>query len=162
MPGYTVGNYLATRLEQIGLKHYFMVPGDYNLVLLDQLLENKNMEQVGTCNELNGAYAAEAYARVNGAGAMITTFNVGAFSALNGIAGAYAERLPVIFISSGYNTNDPGANHMLHHTIGTHDFSYLVRATTAGKFTAAPLRAEEMYTPEVFGRTASDVVEVKP
>jgi alpha-2-macroglobulin len=45
---------------------------------------------------------------------------------------------------------------------GTHEFSYLVRATTAGKFTAAPLRAEEMYTPEVFGRTASDVVEVKP
>jgi uncharacterized protein YfaS (alpha-2-macroglobulin family) len=45
---------------------------------------------------------------------------------------------------------------------GNHEFSYLVRATTAGKFTAAPLRAEEMYTPEVFGRTASDVVEVKP
>jgi uncharacterized protein YfaS (alpha-2-macroglobulin family) len=45
---------------------------------------------------------------------------------------------------------------------GTHEFSYLVRATTAGKFTAAPLRAEEMYTPEVFGRTASNVVEVKP
>jgi pyruvate decarboxylase len=124
MPRHTVGNYLATRLEQIGLKHYFMVPGDYNLVLLDQLLDNKNMEQVGTCNELNGAYAAEGYARANGAGAMVTTFNVGAFSALNGIAGAYAERLPVIIISSGYNTNDPGANHMLHHTIGTHDFSY--------------------------------------
>lgn len=35
---YTVGNYLATRLEQMGLKHYFVVPGDYNLVLLDQLL----------------------------------------------------------------------------------------------------------------------------
>lgn len=38
MPVFTIGNYLATRLEQIGLKHYFMVPGDYNLVLLDQLL----------------------------------------------------------------------------------------------------------------------------
>ena len=38
MPGFTIGNYLATRLEQIGIKHYFMVPGDYNLVLLDQLL----------------------------------------------------------------------------------------------------------------------------
>jgi uncharacterized protein YfaS (alpha-2-macroglobulin family) len=45
---------------------------------------------------------------------------------------------------------------------GTHEFSYLVRATTAGSFHAAPLRAEEMYTPEVFGRTGSELVEVKP
>jgi pyruvate decarboxylase len=40
-----------------------MVPGDYNLVLLDQLLANTNMEQIGCCNELNASYAAEAYAR---------------------------------------------------------------------------------------------------
>ena len=38
MADFTVGQYLATRFEQIGLKHYFMVPGDYNLVLLDELL----------------------------------------------------------------------------------------------------------------------------
>jgi pyruvate decarboxylase len=130
---YTVGNYLATRFEQIGLKHYFMVPGDYNLVLLDELLWNKNVQQIGCCNELNAAYAAEGYARINGCGAVVTTFNVGAFSALNGVAGAYAENLPVIFVSAGYNTNDPSANHLLHHTIGTHDFSYqyeMVRQVT--------------------------------
>ena len=78
---YTVGNYLATRFEQIGVKHHFVVPGDYNLVLLDQLLRNKNLQQIGCCNELNAAYAAEGYARVKGVGAVITTFNVGAFSA---------------------------------------------------------------------------------
>jgi pyruvate decarboxylase len=117
MTNFTVGKYLATRFEQIGLKHYFMVPGDYNLVLLDELLENDNIEQIGCCNELNAAYAAEGYARVNGAGAVLTTFNVGAFSALNGVAGAYAERLPVIIVSSGPNTNDVGSNHVLHHTM---------------------------------------------
>jgi pyruvate decarboxylase/indolepyruvate decarboxylase len=101
-----------------------MVPGDYNLVLLDQLLQNKNILQIGCCNELNAAYAAEGYARANGCGAVITTFNVGAFSALNGVAGAYAENLPVIFVSGGYNTNDEVANHLLHHTIGTRNFSY--------------------------------------
>jgi hypothetical protein len=47
MPEFTIGNYLAARLEQIGIRHYFMVPGDYNLVLLDQLLANTNMEQIG-------------------------------------------------------------------------------------------------------------------
>src|SRR5258706_3246080 len=121
---YTVGNYLAARLEQMGIKHYFVVPGDYNLVLLDQLLWDKNMQQIGCCNELNAAYAAEGYARINGAGAVIVTFNVGAFSALNGIGSAFAENLPVIFVSSSYNTNDPGANHYLHHTLGTHDLTY--------------------------------------
>ncbi len=45
---------------------------------------------------------------------------------------------------------------------GNHEFTYLLRATTAGKFLTAPLHAEEMYEPEVFGRTATDIVEVKP
>ena len=123
MSNFTVGKYLAARLEQIGLKHYFMVPGDYNLVLLDELLENTNLEQIGCCNELNAAYAAEGYARVNGAGAVLTTFNVGAYSALNGVAGAYAERLPVIVVSSGPNTNDVGSNHVLHHTMDNGELS---------------------------------------
>ena len=100
-----------------------MVPGDYNLVLLDELLSNEDLTQIGCCNELNAAYAAEGYARANGAGAVLTTYNVGAYSALNGVAGAYAERLPVIFVSSGPNTNDPAANHIMHHTMGTHDFT---------------------------------------
>jgi uncharacterized protein YfaS (alpha-2-macroglobulin family) len=44
---------------------------------------------------------------------------------------------------------------------GTHTFSYIVRATTAGTFRTAPARAEEMYQPEVFGRTGTAVVDVK-
>jgi uncharacterized protein YfaS (alpha-2-macroglobulin family) len=45
---------------------------------------------------------------------------------------------------------------------GTHVFSYIVRATTAGTFRTAPAHAEEMYEPEVFGRTATAVIEVHP
>ncbi len=44
---------------------------------------------------------------------------------------------------------------------GEHTFSYIVRATTAGTFRTAPAHAEEMYTPEVFGRTATTIIEVK-
>ncbi|HEX8169638.1 MAG TPA: alpha-2-macroglobulin family protein [Thermoanaerobaculia bacterium] len=43
---------------------------------------------------------------------------------------------------------------------GEHTFTYLLRATTAGTFITAPTRAEEMYEPEVFGRTATTTVEV--
>lgn len=44
---------------------------------------------------------------------------------------------------------------------GRHQFSYVVRATTAGTFRTAPAHAEEMYEPEVFGRTATHVIEIK-
>ncbi|HZJ30341.1 MAG TPA: MG2 domain-containing protein [Vicinamibacterales bacterium] len=44
---------------------------------------------------------------------------------------------------------------------GVHEFSYIVRATTAGVFRTAPARAEEMYEPEVFGRTATAMIEVR-
>jgi uncharacterized protein YfaS (alpha-2-macroglobulin family) len=44
---------------------------------------------------------------------------------------------------------------------GTHEFSYIIRATTAGTFRTAPTHAEEMYEPEVFGRTATNVIDVR-
>jgi len=121
---HTVGGYLAARLAQIGMKHHFVVAGDFNLVLLDQLLLNKDIQQVYCCNELNCGYAAEGYARATGAAAAVVTFSVGGLSAINAIAGAYAENLPVIFISGGPNTNDQATTHFLHHTMETHDFSY--------------------------------------
>ena len=136
----TVGSYLATRLTQIGLKHHFVVPGDYNLILLDKLLLNPHMEQVNCANELNCSFAAEGYARARGAAACVVTFSVGAFSAFNGIGGAFAENLPVILISGSPNTNDAGAFHLLHHTLGTHDFKYQLEM--AKKITCAAVALE--------------------
>ena len=115
---------MATRLEQIGLKHHFAVAGDYNLALLDQLLLNERVSQVYCCNELNCGFAAEGYARANGAAACVVTYCVGALSAFNALASAYAESLPVILISGSPNTNDLGACHLLHHTLGMLNFRY--------------------------------------
>ena len=44
---------------------------------------------------------------------------------------------------------------------GRHTFTYVVRATTAGTFRTAPARAEEMYAPEIFGRTPTAVITVQ-
>jgi pyruvate decarboxylase len=121
---YTVGSYLAARLSQIGLKHHFAVAGDFNLVLLDQLLTNKDLEQVYCCNELNCGYSAEGYARACGAAAAVVTFSVGGLSAINAIGSAYAENLPVILVSGAPNTNDRATEHLVHHTLATHDFTY--------------------------------------
>jgi pyruvate decarboxylase len=121
---YTVGSYLSARLSQIGLKHHFAVAGDFNLVLLDQLLTNKDLQQVYCCNELNCGYSAEGYARACGAAAAVVTFSVGGLSAINAIAGAYAENLPVILVSGAPNSNDRATEHLIHHTLATHDWSY--------------------------------------
>lgn len=88
---YTVSTYLLDRLSELGIEHIFGIPGDYNLAFLDYVLAHKNLEWIGNCNELNAAYAADGYARIKGIAALITTFGVGELSAINGIAGSYAE-----------------------------------------------------------------------
>ncbi|MFY7952596.1 MAG: hypothetical protein ACOVT5_08820, partial [Armatimonadaceae bacterium] len=44
---------------------------------------------------------------------------------------------------------------------GAYEMTTICRATTPGKFVVPPAKAEEMYSPEVFGRGASDRVEVR-
>ncbi len=98
MKNTTVGRYLIQRLEEAGLRHLFGVPGDYVLDFMDRVVTS-DIELVGTCNELNAGYAADAYARRNGIGGICVTYGVGGLSAINTAAGAYAERVPVVFIS---------------------------------------------------------------
>ena len=121
----TVGSYLATRLEQVGLRHYFGIPGDYNLALFDQILANQNLACISCCNELNAGYAADGYARAHGVAAMLVTYSVGALSAVNATAGHYAEDLPVILISGGPNTHSEPENQILHHSLGEVRYGYV-------------------------------------
>ncbi|XP_057801203.1 pyruvate decarboxylase 1-like isoform X2 [Salvia miltiorrhiza] len=123
----TLGNHLARRLVQIGVRDVFSVPGDFNLTLLDHLIAEPGLNLIGCCNELNAGYAADGYARARGVGACAVTFTVGGLSIINAIAGAYSENLPVICIVGGPNSNDYGANRILHHTIGLPDFTQELR-----------------------------------
>ena len=68
---YTVADYLLDRLAQIGIRHFFGVPGDYNLQFLDHVLAHPQITWVGCANELNAAYAADGYARCKPAAAPI-------------------------------------------------------------------------------------------
>jgi indolepyruvate decarboxylase len=113
----TVGAYLVARLQEVGVREVFGVPGDYVLGLMDEI-EASPLDLVGTCNELNAGYAADAYARVNGVGAVCVTYAVGGFSLLNAIAGAFAERVSVIAICGGPNRSDRSEDRLLHHTLG--------------------------------------------
>lgn len=116
-----LGNHLASRLVQLGVDTVFAVPGDYNLILLDQLIKDERLKVIYTCNELNAGYAADGYSRARGgkAACVVATFTVGGLSLLNAVAGAASESLPVICITGGPNSNDSGTNRVLHHTIGS-------------------------------------------
>ncbi|MFZ5448030.1 MAG: alpha-keto acid decarboxylase family protein [Thermodesulfobacteriota bacterium] len=121
----TVGQYLVRRLEQVGLKHIFGVPGDYVLRFFD-LLEASNIDLVVTCNELNAGYAADAYARLNGVGGVCVTYGVGGFSVFNAVAGAFAERVPLIVVSGGPRITQGSSRVLLHHTIGEMNLQYKI------------------------------------
>ncbi|WP_028946717.1 alpha-keto acid decarboxylase family protein [Synechocystis sp. PCC 6714] len=121
----TVGFYLGDRLRAFNVSHIFGVPGDYVLGLMDELI-NSPVELVCTCNELNAGYAADAYGRVRGMGAVCVTYGVGAFSLINAVVGAYAERVPLVVISGAPSRANRRSHLMLHHTTGDLNLQYKI------------------------------------
>ncbi|KZL82969.1 thiamine pyrophosphate enzyme [Colletotrichum incanum] len=116
-----LAEYLFTRLHQLGIGAIHGVPGDFNLHLLDYV-KPAGLLWVGNTNELNAGYAADGYARIKGIGALITTSGVGELSAINAIAGAYAERAAVVHIVGTPSRPSQDARLMLHH--GFNDGEY--------------------------------------
>ncbi|KAE8341980.1 hypothetical protein BDV24DRAFT_150769 [Aspergillus arachidicola] len=108
--------YLFRRLREAGLQAVHGVPGDYNLLMMDYIVP-AGLEWVGNCNELNAGYAADGYARVKGIGALVTTFGVGELSAINAVAGSYAEMVPVIHIVGTPKRVMQTRGAKLHHSI---------------------------------------------
>ncbi|KAK7195883.1 Thiamine pyrophosphate binding protein [Novymonas esmeraldas] len=127
---YNIGCYLLQRLVKAGVGHLFGVPGDYNLRFLDDVTAQKDLEWVGCANELNAAYAADGYAKCRHLAAILTTYGVGELSAVNGIAGAYAERNPVIHIVGGPATTTEKARAIMHHTLGDGEYEHFLRMST--------------------------------
>lgn len=119
-----IGAYLLERLVQLGTQSVQGVPGDFNMGFLDLIEDHPDLKWIGNSNELSAAYAADGYARVKQTiAAVVTTFGVGELSALNGIAGSFSERLPVIHIVGVPSTAAQGAHSLLHHTLGDGRFS---------------------------------------
>jgi indolepyruvate decarboxylase len=112
----TIGTYLVQRLEQAGLRHVFGIPGDYVLGFYDLLVASR-IEVVGTCTEAGAGFAADAYARVSGLGAVCVTYCVGGLNTLNAVAGAYAEKSPLVVISGAPGLGERAHSPLLHHKV---------------------------------------------
>ncbi|MEU3985099.1 thiamine pyrophosphate-binding protein [Streptomyces sp. NPDC026672] len=138
----TVAEYLLRRLSALGVHHLFGVPGDYNLALLDTVLDFPDVDWVGTANELGAAYAADGYARVRGFGALLTTFGVGELSAANGVAGSYAECVPLVHVTVGPAQSAERAGAVVHHTAADGDYDRFARAHAPLVCASAVLRPD--------------------
>jgi alpha-keto-acid decarboxylase len=121
---YTIGDYLAERLVEAGVDRVFGVPGDYTLTLLDYLIAQPGLAWSGCANELNAGYAADGYARMRGIGALCTTFGVGELSAINAVAGSFAEHVPVVHIVGSPASGTQAAARIVHHSLGDGVFTH--------------------------------------
>ena len=146
----TVGEFILDRLKAIGISEIIGVPGDFNLSFLEQIDEDKDIRFVGACNELNAAYAADGYARQRGVGCLLTTYGVGELSALNGIAGARAEHVPLVSLAGAPPQYATEFRWNLHHTLADGDFANMLDAIAP--FTEVATRVSPMNVVEEFDR----------
>ena len=138
----TIGQYLIERLAAVGVEHVFGIPGDYILGLY-QMLEASTIELVGVTKEDSAGFAADAYARVHGIGCVAVTYCVGGLSLCNSIAGAYAEKSPVIVLGGSPGMNERDRNPLLHHKVKGFEtqFEVMEKLTVAATVLDDPMTA---------------------
>jgi indolepyruvate decarboxylase len=121
----TIGQYLVERLGALGVEHVFGIPGDYILQLY-KLIEESPIKLVGVTREDNAGFAADAYARIHGLGCICVTYCVGGLSTCNSIAGAFAEKSPVIVLAGSPGMSERAHNPLLHHKVKGFETQYEV------------------------------------
>ncbi len=123
----TVIKHVLMRLKQLGIREVFGVPGDFSFGISDAVCNDPELRWIGTSGELNAAYAADGYARVQGFAALATAFGVGELSALCGIAGSYTEHLPVFHLTGMPNVRTQCEGRIVHHTLGNGEFDLFAK-----------------------------------
>ena len=122
----TIGDFLIRRLQEIGITEVIGVPGDFNLNWLEQIEAADGIRFVGSTNELNAAYAADGYSRARGVSCLLTTYGVGELSALNGLAGAACEHIPMVSIAGAPPLFATEKRWLLHHTLADGNFGNML------------------------------------
>jgi indolepyruvate decarboxylase len=125
----TVIEHVLSRLRDIGINDVFGVAGDFAFPIDDAISNCREMRWIGSSSELNAAYSADGYARIHGMAALCTTYGVGELSAMNGIAGAYTEHLPIFHLVGMPASQTQKAHRLVHHTLGNGEFDLFCKMT---------------------------------
>ena len=169
----SIGEYLIRRLQDYGIADCFGIPGDYILAFY-AMLEERPINAIGCTREDCAGFAADAYARLNGMGALCVTYCVGGLSVCNSIAGAYAEKSPVVMITGSPGLRERIHNPLLHHMVRNFRTQYDVfeKLTVAGTELDDPqiafreidrvLAACQRYKRPVYIEIPRDMVHVRP
>jgi indolepyruvate decarboxylase len=113
-----LGEFLFEYLYRRGVRYSFGVPGDFALPTF-AWLEKSRIQSVTMTHEPSAGFAADAYSRINGIGLVCVTYCVGGLNVLNAIAGAYAEKSPVVVVSGAPGRKDREKDPLLHHKVKT-------------------------------------------
>jgi acetolactate synthase-1/2/3 large subunit len=102
-----LSDYVIDFLARHGIEHVFLVPGGGAMHLNDSLANCPTIEFVCNLHEQASSIAAEAYAKGrNGLGAALVTTGPGSTNAVTGLAGAWLDSTPCIFISGQVKRTD--------------------------------------------------------
>jgi len=115
-----LGQFLFDYLHHNGVRHSFGVPGDFALPTF-AWLDRSKIQSITMCHEPGAGFAADAYSRINGIGLVCVTYCVGGLNVVNAIAGAYAEKSPVVVVSGAPGRQDREKDPLLHHKVKTFD-----------------------------------------
>jgi indolepyruvate decarboxylase len=136
--------YTLQRLADLGIDRVFGVPGDYSFPINDAVEENSQLTWVASANELNAAYAADGYARRRGAAILATTYGVGELSAINGVMGSLAEKLPVFHLVGAPSLRIVKQGLVAHHSLGDGVFGNFEPISAAACCVSARLSPENV------------------
>ncbi|HVT87259.1 MAG TPA: thiamine pyrophosphate-binding protein [Tepidisphaeraceae bacterium] len=113
-----MGQFLFEYLHRRGVRHSFGVPGDFALPTF-AWLDKSPIQSITMTHEPGAGFAADAYSRLNGIGLVCVTYCVGGLNVVNAIAGAYAEKSPVVVVSGAPGRKDREKDPLLHHKVKT-------------------------------------------
>lgn len=102
-----LSDYIFQFIAAQGVKHVFMLPGGGAMHLVDSLGRCKDIEYICNLHEQACAIAAEAYARVNNnLGVALVTTGPGGTNSITGVAAAWLDSTPCLFISGQVKRDD--------------------------------------------------------
>lgn len=123
----TLAESLLHALKDHGAREIFGIPGDFALPFFEVIERTGILPLYTLSHEPGVGFAADAAVRMNrGLGVAVVTYGAGAFNLVNAVAGAYAEKSPLVVISGAPGAAEARRDLLLHHQAKTLDSQFRV------------------------------------
>src|SRR5215469_4711204 len=123
----TLATCLLQALRDHGAHEIFGIPGDFVLPFFKVIEESGILPHYTLSHDPGVGFAADAATRyLGGLGVAVVTFGAGAFNLVNAVAGAYAERSPVVVIAGAPAASERVSGFLLHHQARSLDTQFAV------------------------------------